>query len=219
MRTGVRASGASSVSSVAAGVLVTVSHFAGVVGLSGDAPCHKRSDVSANIEAVARRKRPAKRVNACAHVSEASSLPPWAWVRQDRYLGGQESGRNPGCVCMSERVGAACFATWAELLLLVAAAAFVTTQPVGACQGGGYMFGQTHVHAYVQVMECSSTTHIGRCSCPCTCSSAWASAGMHAATWCTSWMSCQRKRPSSALATRVQVHIQVPMCVRMHTCM
>ena len=136
MQTGVRAPGASSVSSAAAGVLVTVSHFAGVVGLSGDAPCHKRLDVSANIEAVARRKMPAERVSACAHVSEASSLPPWAWVRQDRILGGHESGRKQGCVCMSERVGAACFATWAELLFLVAAAAFVTTQPVGTCQRG-----------------------------------------------------------------------------------
>ena len=44
MQTGVRAPGASSVSSAAAGVLVTVSDFAGVVGLSGDAPCHDRSD-------------------------------------------------------------------------------------------------------------------------------------------------------------------------------
>ena len=51
MQTGVRAPGASSVSSRAVDVLVTVSHFAGVVGLSGDAPCHKRLDVSANIEA------------------------------------------------------------------------------------------------------------------------------------------------------------------------
>jgi len=113
MQTGVRAPGALSVSSPAKGVLVTVSNFAGVVGLSGDAPCHERSDVSANIGAVAPRKMPAKRVNACAHVSEASSLPPWAWVRQDRILGGQESGRSHGCVCMSERVGAACFAAWA----------------------------------------------------------------------------------------------------------
>ena len=112
MQTGVRAPGASSASSRAAGVLVTVSDFAGVVGLSGVAPCHERSDVSANIEAVAP-KMPAQRVNACAHVSEASSLPPWAWVRQDRIPGGQESGRNHGCVCMSERVGAACLATWA----------------------------------------------------------------------------------------------------------
>ena len=45
MQTGVRAPGASSVSSAAAGVLVTVSDFAGVVGLSGVAPCHKRLDV------------------------------------------------------------------------------------------------------------------------------------------------------------------------------
>ena len=52
MRTGVRAPGASFVSSAAAGVLVTVSAFAGVVGLSGDAPCHDRSGVSANVEAV-----------------------------------------------------------------------------------------------------------------------------------------------------------------------
>ena len=113
MQTGVRAPGASSVSSAAAGVLVTVSDFAGVVGLSGDAPCHKRSDLSANIEAIAPRKMPAKRVNACAHVSEASSLPPWAWVRQDRIRGRRESGGKHGCVCVSERVGAACFATWA----------------------------------------------------------------------------------------------------------
>ena len=76
MQTGVRAPGASSASSRAAGVLVTVSDFAGEDGLSGDAPCHKRSDVSANIEAVAP-KMPAKRANACTHVSEASSLPPW----------------------------------------------------------------------------------------------------------------------------------------------
>ena len=54
MQTGVRAPGASSVSSAAAGVLVTVSDFAGVVGLSGDAPCHEsKRDVSANVEAVA----------------------------------------------------------------------------------------------------------------------------------------------------------------------
>ena len=112
MQTGVRAPGASSSSSRAASVLVTVSDFAGVVGLSGVDPCHERSDVSANIEAVAP-KMPAHRVNACAHVSEASSLPPWAWVRQDRILGGQESGRNHGCVCMSERVGAACLAALA----------------------------------------------------------------------------------------------------------
>ena len=52
-QTGVRAPGASSVSSAAAGVLVAVSDFAGVAGLSGDAPCHERSDVSANIEVVA----------------------------------------------------------------------------------------------------------------------------------------------------------------------
>jgi len=52
MPTGVRALVASSVSSAAAGVLVTVSDFAGVAGLSGDAPCHDRSGVSANIEAV-----------------------------------------------------------------------------------------------------------------------------------------------------------------------
>ena len=77
MRTGVRAPGASSVSSAAAGVLVTVSDFPGVEGLIGDAPCHDRLDVSANIEAVAP-KMPAQRVNACAHLSEASSLPPWA---------------------------------------------------------------------------------------------------------------------------------------------
>ena len=43
MQTGVRAPAASSVSSAAAGVLVSVSDFAGVVGLSGDAPCHDRS--------------------------------------------------------------------------------------------------------------------------------------------------------------------------------
>ena len=88
MQTGVRAPGASSVSSAAAGVLVTVSDFAGVVSLSGDAPCHRRSDVSANIEAVAP-KMPTQRVNACAHLSEASSLPPWAWVRQDRMPSGE----------------------------------------------------------------------------------------------------------------------------------
>ena len=44
MQSGVRAPGASSVSSAAAGVRVTVSDFAGVVGLSGDAPCDDRSD-------------------------------------------------------------------------------------------------------------------------------------------------------------------------------
>ena len=43
MQTGVLAPGASSVSSPAGGVLVTVSDFAGVVGLCGDAPCHERS--------------------------------------------------------------------------------------------------------------------------------------------------------------------------------
>ena len=53
MQTGVRAPGALSVSSAAAGVLLTVSDFAGVAGLSGDAPCHDSSGVSANIEAVA----------------------------------------------------------------------------------------------------------------------------------------------------------------------
>ena len=52
MQTGVRAPGASSVSSPAVGVLVTVSDFAGVVGLSGGAPCHDRSGVGVNIEAV-----------------------------------------------------------------------------------------------------------------------------------------------------------------------
>jgi hypothetical protein len=52
MQTGVRAPGASSVSSPAAGVLVMVSAFAGVVGLSGDAPCHDRSGVSGNTEPV-----------------------------------------------------------------------------------------------------------------------------------------------------------------------
>ena len=113
MQTGVRTPGASSASSRAAGVLVTVSDFAGVVSLSGDAPCHKRSDVSANIEAVAP-KMPAQRVNACAHVSEASSLPPWAaWVRQDRIGGRREAGGKHGCVCVSERVGATCLAAWA----------------------------------------------------------------------------------------------------------
>ena len=73
MQTGVRAPGASSVSSAAAaaGVLMTVSDFAGVVGLSGDAPCHDRDrlHLSAHIEAVAPRKMLAKRVNACAHVN------------------------------------------------------------------------------------------------------------------------------------------------------
>ena len=54
MQTGVRAPGASSVSSAAAAVRVTVSDCAGVVGLSGDAPCQDRSGVSANIEAVGR---------------------------------------------------------------------------------------------------------------------------------------------------------------------
>ena len=47
MQTGVRAS----VSSPAAAVLVTVSDFAGVVGWSGDAPCHDRREVSAKLEA------------------------------------------------------------------------------------------------------------------------------------------------------------------------
>ena len=47
MQTGVRAS----VSSPAAGVLVAVSDFAGVVGWSGDAPCHDRREVSAKLEA------------------------------------------------------------------------------------------------------------------------------------------------------------------------
>ena len=51
MQTGVRAPGASSVSSAAAGVRVTVSDFAGVVGWSGDAPCHDRREVSATLEA------------------------------------------------------------------------------------------------------------------------------------------------------------------------
>ena len=48
MQTGVRAS----VSSPAAGVLVTVADFADVVGSSGDAPCHGRWGVHAKIEAV-----------------------------------------------------------------------------------------------------------------------------------------------------------------------
>ena len=65
MQTGARAPGASSVSSAAAGVLVTVSDFAGVVGLSGDAPCHDRSDVSANIKAVGRSPQACKCMCAC----------------------------------------------------------------------------------------------------------------------------------------------------------
>ena len=48
MQTGVRAS----VTSPASGVLVTMSDFAGVVGLSGDAPCHDHSGVSGNTEPV-----------------------------------------------------------------------------------------------------------------------------------------------------------------------
>ena len=47
-----RAPGASSVSSPAVGVIEAVSDFAGVVGLSGDAPCHDRSGVSGNTEPV-----------------------------------------------------------------------------------------------------------------------------------------------------------------------
>ena len=54
MQTVLRAPGASPVSSAAAGGLVTVSDFAGVLSLSGDTPCHirDRSDVSAHIEAM-----------------------------------------------------------------------------------------------------------------------------------------------------------------------
>ena len=65
MQTGVRAPGASSVSSAAAGVLVAVSDVAGVVGLSGDAPCHDRSGVSANVEAVGWSQQACKCICAC----------------------------------------------------------------------------------------------------------------------------------------------------------
>ena len=43
-------------------------------------------------------------------------------------------------------MGAACLAAWAELLLLVAAAAFVTSQPVGDCQRG-------HAHVHVNAVR------------------------------------------------------------------
>ena len=91
-------------------------------------------------------------VNACAHVSEASSFPPWAWVRHDRILGGQESGGKHGCVNISERVGAACLAAWASPLLLVAAASLVTTQPVGTYHGDGkHAHERAHMHVHVHV--------------------------------------------------------------------
>ena len=41
-------------------------------------------------------------------------------------------------------------AAWAQLLLLGGAAAFATTQAVGACQRG-HMLGHTHVHAHIHV--------------------------------------------------------------------
>ena len=65
MQTGVRAPGASSVSSADAGVLVTV---------SGDAPCRDRSGVNKNIEAVGRSPQACKCMCACESGLVSSTL-------------------------------------------------------------------------------------------------------------------------------------------------
>ena len=98
MQTGVRAPGASSVSSAAAGVLVTVSDFAGVVGLSGDAPCHDRSGVSANIKAVGRSPQACKCMCACECGLVASILG----VGATRSHRGQARVLRQAWVCMRE---------------------------------------------------------------------------------------------------------------------